>query len=87
MPHYKVEVYNDMGHVMFSPYDQLPIHICQFVHAKMKQYLLTASDKKNLGAIYYYIPNGMKNKWDYNYGSDVVTIVWGVGYYDPVYMK
>lgn len=83
---YNLTYYNDMGHLMLSPYN-IPLDIHEFVRSKFKLYIDIATDNQNLGCRFYILKPGLSKKWTYYYGPHVINLTYNLDTFDPKTMK
>lgn len=83
--HYKVTLYNDMGHLLCTP-ENLPEHIRAFVDSKVKLYVRNATDLTGRCAFYILGPN-LQKTYNYYYNNDIVTITYDLDLFNSQYMK
>lgn len=75
MVSYKVSLYNDMDHLLSNPsYNTIPKDIIDFVYKKSKNKIFYATDRENLGCLFFILKPDLQNSWTYTYDNDIITI-------------
>ena len=69
MYEYTVKFTNDMGHLITHNSDKLPAQVLDFAHNKIKNKIIVATDKNNLGCRFYILKNGLQKRWTYTLGN------------------
>jgi len=83
---YNLSCYNDMGHLMLSPYN-IPSEISKFIYSKFNLYLNYATDNSNLGCRFYILKPGLSKKWTYYYGPHTINLTYDLDTFNPNKMK
>lgn len=74
---YKIQFYNDMGHLLIQNQQTIPEHIQQFAYSKVKLYIRHATDNSGRGCMFYILKDGLQPKWTYYYEANIaVEIDW-----------
>ena len=81
---YNIIVRNDMGHLCVSSKDcVLPEHINSFVYKKIKNKINLATDKKNMGCLFFILKKGLNDTWTYHVGNDTIIVNYELDNFDP----
>ncbi len=87
MPHYQVEVFSEMGHLIVHPCYGFPTHIMDCIFNKNLQYLTSATDLEGKGCTFHVLREGVKDTWTYKVKDDTLTIKWRVYTFQKDSMK
>ncbi len=74
MKEYNIIFYNNMGNLLINNYDNLPTFVTEFAYKIINNKIIYATDKQNLGCVFYILKPELLNKWSYNINNIKINI-------------